>query len=109
MTDLEMIKLCAEAMETSPTLPGISNIWGCTISYKNGQKKVYTWLRNTYNPLTDDTQAMEIVKHLRLRIEYDECDDLWIVDQSSPKLSRQACQSEDPNLNRAIVSCVAKM
>ena len=91
MTDLDMTKLCAEAMGYQC----IDGLWWDENRFGPGR----------YNPLHDDAQAMALVKKLHLHI-----------DQRPSK----ACSAQDPcftiiserkdcDLNRAIVECVARM
>lgn len=74
MTDLELTKLCAEAMDP--------------------------WLDKSYcyEPLTNDIQAMALVKTFKLDIEWIGTDtDLWRVEYAH----------SDESLNRAICKCIA--
>ena len=95
MTDLEITKRCAEAME----LRDISShdersVW----FYDKGVDNV---LR--YDPLHDDAQAMALVKKLGLHIVFQPmCPDTWRVDDTEK-------DAASPDLNRAICLCVAKM
>lgn len=76
MTDLELTKLCADAM-------GLTS-W---------HDKSY-W----YEPLTNDSQAMALVKKFKLDIEWMGTDtDLWRVEYAH----------SDESLNRAICKCIA--
>ena len=60
MTDLEIIRLCAEAMEAPPTLPGSSEIWGVKVQIAP-EHKVTTWVRGAYDPFHNDAQAMALL------------------------------------------------
>jgi seryl-tRNA synthetase len=110
MTDLEMTKLCAEAMEPPPDLPGSSAIWGVTKQYAPVERTM-VWVRSTYNPLHDDAQAMALVKRFALQIvphiDYENGSIEWTAEVEG----RRFCTYSDggANLNRAIVECVAKM
>jgi hypothetical protein len=104
MTDLEMTRLCAEAM-------------GCKI-FDN--KKLFLTqdeigslhvalprslgLPAVYDPLRDDAQAMELVKEWTLDISYLSGSHKWSV----TCLGWKDAIGKDYNLNRAIVSCVAQ-
>jgi hypothetical protein len=107
MTDLEATRLCAEAMEAPPDLPGASEIWSVSISYATGtKKKVSHWVKASYNPLENDAQAMALVKRFRLRIRsFKEA--LW--EASTDPREDNAIDVLDPDLNRAIVYCVAAL
>jgi len=101
MTDLEMTRLCAEAMEPEFTGVGSSSIWGYSTYWINGEITKERFVRNTYDPLHDDAQAMALVKKfdgVMLRNE----NNMYIC-----YLGPQKGRSD--NLNRAIVECVAKM
>jgi hypothetical protein len=102
MTDLEMTKLCAEAM-------GLKVIsWNGTLklSNTNDGKLDLDIPYETYKPLHDDAQAMALVKKLHLALGWDT---KWYADGT--------CTVDDPDvafiynddLNRAVVECVAKM
>lgn len=100
MTDLEMTKLCAQAMG----LP-IDEQTTATISYRDkwhisiGQSIP----GSAYGPLHDDAQAMALVKKFEISIRKIDPDrwDAWI-----PLLPADGSNAD---LNRAIVECVAKM
>lgn len=107
MDDLEMTKLCAEAMGWRGD--------GFIAEYRGGplvlrvipdEAKGYAI---PYDPLTDDAQAMALVKQLGLDIEYlgntgysKDTGNMWDV-------TAIAHDARSSDLNRAIVECVAKM
>lgn len=108
MSDLEMVRKCAEAMgwTVKPTNDG------------SGRFKVYEgeqpimglgagWIMSIYNPLTDDAQAMALVRRFKLRIAWHYGGNVVraIYAHPSPVISSQY----QADLNRAIVECVAKM
>ena len=102
MTDLEMTKLCAEAIGITaamhPIRGTIQRWW-----YMDGN------VERQYGPLWDDAQAMALVKKLNLNIQSPYPDDLepsWQV-YSGANTTLIGCYR--PDLNRAIVECVAKM
>lgn len=95
MTDLEITKLCAEALgldkiriELHTALPDVGTVWyGYGGTYGVGR---------VYNPLEDDAQAMALVKKCKLVISpYEQG---WMV-----------IDEVNENLNRAIVECCARM
>ena len=101
MTDLDMTKLCAEAM-------GLKFI----VSHDRYSNSNFVELNSgrdpgnegAYDPLHDDAQAMALVKKCHLHIDTFS-DGTWLVDGGwHGKIERI-----DPDLNRAIVECVAKM
>jgi hypothetical protein len=91
MTDLEMTKLCAEAM-------GIS-----IAPWPNGGFRIVGQHR-LYNPLHDDAQAMALVKRFKLQTLPNRAHSGWWVAGGLPKDA-----IGNPELNRAIVECVARM
>ena len=99
MTDLEMTRLCAEAMGLFGTIA------------PNGQT---VWQRNStkrYDPLHDNAQAMALVKKFGVSIGHNGRTprvyqvEWWASGQSL----YPSCDAEGEDLNRAIVECVAKM
>ena len=105
MTDLEITKLCAEAM-------GVSVIK--TRAYYGSEADSPEslpehWLQEIgvgewqqYDPLHDDAQAMALVKKFKLGIGREDGDDMWAV-------GRIFIETINQDLNRAICECVAKM
>lgn len=83
MTDLEITKLCAEAMGYDKTDPlGVALV---------------------YDPLHDDAQAMAMVKKFKLDCFENLDEEGWIVDAGD------GVHTKHIDLNRAICECVAKM
>lgn len=99
MTDLEIVKACAEAA-------------GLAWTAENGYVETVTLFRGhlenheRYDPLTNDAQAMALVK--KLRVSFSACEDAagnpdgWIVFLDGLTI-------EDADLNRAICLAVAGM
>lgn len=107
MTDLEMTKLCAEAMGLKFRVRenGIGNddvsLDGVDL-YDDGSNM---WNR-CYSPLHDDAQAMALVKRFRLSpCAPDEEGGTWEVVLCDDVNIR----GFNADLNRAIMECVAKM
>ena len=96
MTDLEMTRLCAEAMGYYIVYP--DTCLPLAVEERKGRNAML------YNPLHDDAQAMALVKKFNLSVEVlsDETG-VWMVvhPEVGPFYSH--------DLNRAIVECVAKM
>jgi hypothetical protein len=93
VTDLEITRLCAEAMGYSP------------ITHPNRKTtKSLMWLANggNWNPLHDDAQAMALVKKFGMHITREVF--AWHV-----LYEANAPGAFNPNLNRAICECVARM
>ncbi len=102
MNDIEITKRCAEAM-------GLT-VWPEKHSdglFVDGRGPVLQGTFSTlWNPLTNDAQAMALVKKFVLHIEWLATKD-WSVDFGSrAQIQFVACNSD---LNRAICECVAKM
>ena len=102
MTDLEITRLCADAM-------GINGLTEKRnrLVWERAREESHARLRS-YEPIYNDAQAMALVKRFRLFITHDETE-FW-VEWAGPiggdgKVSWRA----DPDLNRAICECVAKM
>ena len=99
LSDLEITRACAEAMGYTE----ISDHWG--------RVPAFTRESGVYNPLSDDAQAMALVK----RFKADVCwarrspgaDGQWFVDIGDTT-SDGHC-TKGPDLNRAICLCVAQM
>ena len=87
MTDLEMVKLCAEKMGIEPYSDGF-------IFDEHGHE---------YYPLTNDAQAFALVKRMGLSIKHI---GEWAVSHH-PDIVPYAVINKD--LNRAIVECVSRL
>ena len=107
MTDLEITKLCAEAMGCTETL---DTVWGSSV--KNPVPHVLYRLdgqwRN-YDPLHDDSQALALVLQLRLSIRNEPPVMDWIVMDLHGDKDTSCFSAQNLILNRAICECVAKM
>jgi hypothetical protein len=110
MTDLEMTRLCAEAM-------GIP----CKVSFDKRSNADYIEINTgrdpgnegEYDPLHDDAQAMALVRWL---VRYNDNEQLEISNHVVFYQHRDLTYTQfgdfsgsDGHLNRAIVECVAKM
>ena len=96
MTDLEMTKLCAEAM-------GIKGR-NCCGSDECQDKNFYISTGGIYDPLHDDAQAMALVKKLGLKVSTDGEGYHWYATHWWSGIS-----TESVSLNRAICECAAKV
>ena len=102
MTDLEMIKKCAEKMIAAGKY---------RVFYESGGTDDAPWVEfadgtgGDYDPLHDDAQAMALVKKFYLSIiRNDKTPDVpphWTV-------TDKTWLGISPDLNRAIVECVAR-
>lgn len=97
MTDLELTRLCAEALPNLPKMILHNGQW------RFGFNK--NCLGPPYDPLHDDAQAMALVKKFGLRIEPP--DTCW--NRGEWGISVYGAVSSNVDLNRAIVECVAAM
>lgn len=107
MTDLEMTKLCAEAMGLTVVSLDPNYVDGLIktdVALPPGTILIarHNTPPRTYFPLHDDAQAMALVKRFRVAIGNDR--DAWFARPDHPHE-----EVENADLNRAIVECVAKM
>ena len=97
MTDLEITRLCAEAMGIQTVVHPI----------RGKIMRHWFWIHNieqTYDPLHDDAQAMALVKKFRLQVDWSAGDLVWVNNR------RESYAKADlADFNRAICECVAKM
>ena len=101
MTDLEITKLCAEAMgfEWNP-----HRLEARVPIFIEGTDKVFRRRWKPYDPLEDDAQAMALVKRFQLNIGTP-FPRVWIPRDDG----ELAFVGMADDLNRAICECVAKM
>ena len=101
MTDIQMTRLCAEAMGYSYVQRKGDEVY----DIRSGKTVV-----GIYWPIENDAQAMALVKKFRLKYMWFPTIELrkaewWRVDGLPPS----DVTTRHANLNMAIVSCVAKM
>ena len=103
MTDLEMVKLCAEAMgfpHWMQNVPFTDKPIFCAAPYDLPGRI------HPYNPLHDDAQAMALVKRFDLFVDrMASKENGWMVKCDIGTGNAVICA----DLNRAIVECVAQM
>jgi hypothetical protein len=113
MTDLEITKLCAEAMgyvlEPYPKgfrvrEPEVDGIPGHVL-YSISE---YATATQHYDPLHDDAQAMALVKKLEICCWKQTPKVVWQAWSDTGLVNRQR-STEHKDLNLAICECVAKM
>jgi hypothetical protein len=104
MTDLEMTKRCAEKMGwkhyglASKTVCYKVSVCAIIADNDKGGDQVF-------DPLHDDAQAMALVKRFNICIDqgrHDHCG-------ASIRIMNTIYSATSPDLNRAIVECVAKL
>jgi hypothetical protein len=91
MTDLEMVKACAEAM-------------GLDFHVHDSIPAYWDGIRIPYDPLHNDAQAMALVERFKLELIPNRAYGGWWV-----TATRSQDALGDPDLKRAIVRCVANM
>lgn len=96
MSDIELVKACAEAM-------GIALY---VASQNAPQHTLRTCNHENYWPLTNDAQAMALVKKFRIEIAWNPVG--WAVNTYS-ELDMPESYASDDDLNRSICECVAKL
>jgi hypothetical protein len=97
MDDLEMVRACAEAMGLREA------VMACDMCASAGGLSVSTGAPK-YWPLTDDAQAMALVKRFDLEIRRPPSDEWWVMGNGL-----YGASVDDADLNRAIVRCVSVM
>ena len=112
MTDLEITRLCAEAMEPEFGSVGSSDTWAYSGVWDgvDAGKKTRS-VRNTYDPLHDGAQAMALVKRFQMLVRWDGGVHGWTAGVWYEGSKGQPIWMDwtDQDLNRAICECVAKM
>ena len=116
LTDLELTKLCAEAMGYSVMDNSKLNLFGDEFKQVHVLRPDHLPLPHVWEPLKNDAQAMALVKKLHL-----------IIDSPMPDLKpgefavehhthwevyvrgKMDAETHNENLSRAIVECVANM
>ena len=99
MGDLEMVRKCAEVMQVE-LCERHSHDWPHYFDAARGE-----WGEDVrYDPLTNDAQAMELVKKFDLEIRRPHSDEWWVMGNGL-----YGASVGDADLNRAIVRCVAAM
>jgi hypothetical protein len=106
MTDLEMTKLCAEAIGLVPAEGEFRDrdIWGQKTELSPG---VYMTRYLPYDPLNDGVQAMTLLERFNLSVTWFTSGDAEVTHYAPPQDIADV-RTEGP-LKRAIVECVAKM
>ena len=104
MTDLELTRKCAEAMDIEVVEPGPQSEPPEYWMYHDNEDG---W--REYDPLHDDAQAMALVKKFRLRLSFNIFGNWWTAKEILANDGSPAQEESDSDLNRAICECVAAM
>lgn len=101
LTDLEVTKLCAEAMGLVGYVPCATGPFASKsmLTARDGEQSVLY-----YDPLNHDAQAMALVKQFNLCILRPDSNGWWEVHLADDDFS-----FSNKNLNDAICECVAQM
>jgi len=104
MTDLEITRLCAEAMGYTYRIQNRNDHYSEAVYITQHGDDCFR-----YNPLHDDAQAMALVKKFQMDVDF--CTNQWRA--SWYNVRGKECtrwkQAVNNDLNRAICECVAKM
>ncbi len=111
MTDEEITKLCAQAMESPPDIPGASVIWNVSVTYEGEERKVSAAVSQFYDPLHNDAQAMALAKRFGLLLDPQQDGQDFAIDPGweVSHVSFPDALFINSDLNRAICECVASM
>ena len=104
MTDLEITRLCAEAMGV-PLDKCSQKRWDQSSSVYGEEIHRSGFFQEEYRPLNDDAQAMALVRKFHLEPRWGMTREAWLVTPSY----EDCPYSWSVDLNRAICECVAKM
>ena len=100
MTDLEITRLCAEAMGYKILLPIKDDVVECN-HLDDGK---------FFDPIHDDAQAMALVKKMVLSIDRAVISNYGVPEQWGWRvMAAYVGHARSADLNRAICECVAKM
>ena len=107
MTDLEITKLCGDAMDLLREVVQVGKVHPVRLGSSTAPVDHYKLFDGTlYDPLHDDAQAMALVKKFELCIssEQDRNGKRWEAGDGDGRVV-----GESKDLNRAICLCVANM
>jgi hypothetical protein len=99
MTDLEMVKLCAEAMGYKLDADG-----GFSRMAQGAGMDEPDWFQFIYDPRHDKAQAFELVERFHIHCLWNSDDKNWDAEMLTTGYGHT-----DPDLARAIVTSVANM
>lgn len=105
MTDLELTRLCAEAMERE--IDAASLEAGIVLLKLPEDARAWNGLWYRFNPLHDDTQAMELMKKFKSPHFQVWSDDETTSGKWHAWMQGQPDGTSSDSLNRAICECVA--
>lgn len=114
MTDLELTRKCAEAMGLEIDYSTTGGGGERNTGFDMLGRAVIDWHNGiTFDPLHDDAQAMALAKRFELHIFCGTVaqEKAWHVEKLELKVDTvdDRCRAYGPDLNRAIVECVAKI
>jgi len=106
MDDLEITKLCAEAMGLRWTMPSGTGSTGCQYVWVPLPEDHPSWDggQMMYDPLHDDAQAMALAKRFMLDVDF-----FSMSAYRDFEGEERFGSHSDESVNRAICECVAKM
>ena len=112
MTDLEITRLCAEAMGLNNVKSARKEIFGNVMQFVDepiDKSDCVIYIHQDgypiiYNPLHDDAQAMALVKKFRLHTGFQSFENRW-----GCLAQNGITATYNSDLNRAICECVANM
>ena len=109
MDDLTMTRLCAEAMGYKLDDSEFNGGGRGNTGFDMLGRAVLDWHNGvTFDPLHDDAQCMALVKRCELSIDHTPPNVYgWVIRLPSTPLERM--DAYGPDLNRAIVECVARL
>lgn len=112
MTDLEMVKKCAEKMGMSvhiweTVIPDLA-IGTTALWVKRPDESGVHYSPHVYDPLDNDEQAIEMIKKFHLELSED-AEDGWTVTAWDASGNHILSQAYNYDLNRCIVRCVARL
>jgi len=112
MTDLEMVKRCAEKMEY--TYNAQHQQIGLPVWLDRESRNGSGILSGEYDPLHDDAQAMALIRQFKIKLEFRQGNNWWVyitkTGWNKGPVSRIIAQSSwCADLNRAIVECVSRL
>ena len=98
MTDTEITLACAKAMNLAIRKVNLDGVW---ITPSNDHRAALC-----YDPLHDKEQALELMEHLLIDLNYSWGLHVWTAHNT--KIGSERAYAQHADLSRAIVMCVAQ-